>query len=63
MQTLKHAENEEWQMHRTIFDVKEGGECTYVNVLGQKRADGSYAVFVATMDATFKIEPDIFVTR
>jgi hypothetical protein len=50
-------------MARTIFDVNAGGDCSYVNLLGQKRPDGNFDIFVATMSATFKLSPDVFILR
>lgn len=50
-------------MFRTIYSQDEGGNCKYICILSQRTDAGNFNFFVANMQASFKLSPDLLVVR
>lgn len=59
----KYTDANAWQMFRTIYSQDEGGNCKYICILSQKTDAGNFNFFVANMQASFKLTPDLLVIR
>jgi len=63
LEDIPFFESQQIMSYDFLFDMNNGGDCKYVSILIERRADDKINWLIADYQANFKLAPNVFVIR